>query len=149
MSNRAVAKFSKTVFLGFGEAAKYFPDKECIVSGQLLDPSIPWGKGRTKSCRPRILVIGGSLGSSRIFRAVLAIVSAMPEADFEIVLGKLNSEMREEFLPFQNVVCHEFLEQSQMAEAYSRADLVITRAGATSLAEIEASGANMIIVPLE
>ncbi len=36
-----------------------------------------------------------------------------------------------------------------MAEAYSRADLVITRAGATSLAEIEASGADMVIVPLE
>ena len=32
LSNRWVGKFSKTVFLGFENAAKYFPDKECVVS---------------------------------------------------------------------------------------------------------------------
>ncbi|MDQ1343999.1 MAG: UDP-N-acetylglucosamine--N-acetylmuramyl-(pentapeptide) pyrophosphoryl-undecaprenol [Patescibacteria group bacterium] len=32
LSNRSVGKFSKTVFLGFAEAAKYFPGKECVVS---------------------------------------------------------------------------------------------------------------------
>lgn len=91
MSNRAVAKFSKTVFLGFPEAVEYFPDKECVVSGQLLDPGIDWGKGRIQSLRPKVLVMGGSLGSSRIFQSVLAIVPTLSEIDFEIVLGKLNS----------------------------------------------------------
>lgn len=73
----------------------------------------------------------------------------MPETDFEIVLGKLNVGLRSKFEVLSNVVCHDFLSQIDMAKAYARADIVVTRAGATSLAEIEASGARMVIVPLE
>lgn len=57
--------------------------------------------------------------------------------------------MRLKFSSLSNVVCHDFLSQSDLARAYADSDLVITRAGATSLAEIEASNADMIIVPLE
>lgn len=151
LSNRWVGKFSDVVFLGFAEAARYFPGKECVVSGQLLDPTIPWGNfpNVRKTARPLVLAIGGSLGSSRVFEAVFAAAETLPEYDFEIVLGKLNTGLREKFSKLPNVVCHDFLAQTDMAEAYARATAVITRAGATSLAEIEASGADMLIVPLE
>lgn len=42
LSNRAVSRFSETVFLGFPEAVEYFPNVRCVVSGQLLDPTINW-----------------------------------------------------------------------------------------------------------
>lgn len=57
--------------------------------------------------------------------------------------------MRLKFSSLPNVVCHDFLSQSDLARAYAASDLVITRAGATSLAEIEASNSDMIVVPLE
>lgn len=74
-----------------------------------------------------------------MFSAVRSAAKSLPETVFEIVLGKLNSGMRSKFEGLANVECHDFLSQKEMAEAYARADLVITRAGATSLAEIEAS----------
>lgn len=57
--------------------------------------------------------------------------------------------MRLKFASLSNVVCHDFLSQSDLAKSYALADLVVTRAGATSLAEIEASGSDMVIIPLE
>ncbi|MDQ1344000.1 MAG: UDP-N-acetylglucosamine--N-acetylmuramyl-(pentapeptide) pyrophosphoryl-undecaprenol [Patescibacteria group bacterium] len=96
-----------------------------------------------------MFAIGGSLGSARVFEAVFAAAEILPEYDFEIVLGKLNTGLRKKFSQLPNVVCHDFLAQVDMAKAYAKATLVITRAGATSLAEIEASGTDMLIVPLE
>ena len=82
-----MGKFSKIVFLGFEEAGKYFPDKECVVSGQLLDPSIPWGEFPVSATRKRrVLAIGGSLGSTRVFDAVFETAKKIPGADFDIVL---------------------------------------------------------------
>lgn len=83
--------------------------------------------------------MGGSLGSTRVFDAVYRCAQSLPDVDFEIVLGKLNRGLREKFSELQNVVCYDFLSQTEMAEAYARSDVVVTRAGATSLAEIEAS----------
>lgn len=57
--------------------------------------------------------------------------------------------MRLKFSSLPNVVCHDFLSQADLARAYATSHLVITRAGATSLAEIEVSNAGMIIIPLE
>lgn len=94
-------------------------------------------------------MICGSLGSSRIFEAVLSIVEKLPDFDFEIALGTHNSKYREKFAIFPNVSCHDFLSQSEMAAAYARADLAITRAGATTLGELEAAGCPMVIIPLE
>lgn len=80
---------------------------------------------------------------------MFAAAERFPNVDFVIVLGKLNVGLREKFESLPNVSCHDFLPQSRMAEAYANSDLVVTRAGATTLAEIEASGTPMVIVPLE
>ncbi|MFZ3231971.1 MAG: glycosyltransferase [Patescibacteria group bacterium] len=93
--------------------------------------------------------MGGSLGSTRVFEAVFETAKKMPGARFEVVLGKLNAPMRLKFSSLSNVVCHDFLSQEDLAKAYASSDLVVTRAGATSLAEIEASEADMVIIPLE
>lgn len=158
LSNRWVGKFSDAVFLGFAEAAEYFPGRECVVTGQLLNPDIAWGASgngaagigeRTSDSRLRVLAVGGSLGSARVFEAVYRAANDLPDVDFEVVLGKLNVGLRKKFETLPNVVCHDFLSQEDIAVAYARSDVVVTRAGATSLAEIEASGTEMVIVPLE
>lgn len=116
----------------------------------MLDPSIPWGDFPVSNAKKRkVLAIGGSLGSTRVFEAVFEAAKKIPGVDFEVVLGKLNASMRLKFSSLSNVTCHDFLSQSDLARTYAASDLVITRAGATSLAEIEASNADMVIVPLE
>ncbi len=153
LANRWVGRFSKTVFLGFAEAAKYFPKAETAVVGQLLNPDVDWEKVRgersSERSAPVVLVVCGSLGSSRVFEAVLEAVETLPDVRFEVVLGTLNADYRERFERFSNVTCHDFLSQSEMAEAYARAGMAVTRAGATTLGELEAAGIPMLIVPLE
>jgi UDP-N-acetylglucosamine--N-acetylmuramyl-(pentapeptide) pyrophosphoryl-undecaprenol N-acetylglucosamine transferase len=43
LANRLVGRFSKTVFLGFSQAVKYFPKGRTVVVGQLLNPDVDWG----------------------------------------------------------------------------------------------------------
>jgi UDP-N-acetylglucosamine:LPS N-acetylglucosamine transferase len=79
----------------------------------------------------------------------LSAAKALPDISFEVALGTLNAEYRAKFAPLENVVCHDFLSQAEMALAYERADLAITRAGATTMGELEAAGCPMLIIPLE
>lgn len=65
-----------------------------------------------------------------------------------MVLGKLNQGANQLFTPFANVKTLEFCTQSQLGSLYQNADIVLTRAGTTSLAEQELFDIKLIMVPI-
>jgi UDP-N-acetylglucosamine--N-acetylmuramyl-(pentapeptide) pyrophosphoryl-undecaprenol N-acetylglucosamine transferase len=98
----------------------------------------------------QLLVLGGSLGAKALNETLPAALAAMPDADRPIVRhqsGRRNIEearqaylaagAKAEVLPFI----------SDMAEAYSWADLVLCRAGALTVSELAAVGVGAILVP--
>ena len=99
----------------------------------------------TADSRPVILVFGGSLGAKAINDAMLRWLDNFSKSDYQILWQtgsnfKLNAE-----LP-SNIKYVDFIDD--MAGAYSVADLVVSRSGATTIAELCVVGKPAVLVPL-
>ncbi|MFN0157758.1 MAG: undecaprenyldiphospho-muramoylpentapeptide beta-N-acetylglucosaminyltransferase [Bacteroidota bacterium] len=99
--------------------------------------------------KPTLLVFGGSLGARSINDAILAIVDKVAgdhvqmiwqtgESDFDRVKQRLGDG-------YPDVRLYKFIDQMQ--HAYAVCDLIVSRAGATSVAEIARAGVPSILVP--
>jgi len=104
--------------------------------------------------RPTLLVLGGSQGSRRLNQAMAAAVAAGPGvADAWQIIHQTGPTEQEAVrasygaLPWRHVVTP-FLGPCEMADALAAADLAITRAGATTMAELTATGTPAVLFPL-
>ncbi len=157
-ANKILGKFVDTVAVTYHESIKYFPSDKTYLTGNPIRAEILKGD-RERGCenfsldrnRFTIFVFGGSLGASSINSAVgEALVYLEPlknhiqflhqtgEKDCDSVKEVYRSrEFRGSVIPFAY----------EMADAYAVADLIISRAGATTLAELTACGKAAILVP--
>jgi UDP-N-acetylglucosamine--N-acetylmuramyl-(pentapeptide) pyrophosphoryl-undecaprenol N-acetylglucosamine transferase len=153
LANRILGKFADRVFLTYRETKKWFPQKSTMVTGNPVRAEFLPGN-RVKKERESsftILVFGGSQGARSINRAFLGalphlcaeklkmrIIHQTGPDDLSYAAGVYRTcEIEAEVLPFIR----------DMAAAYQAADLVICRAGATSLAEITVLGKAAILIP--
>lgn len=156
LTTRLCARFAEVVCLGWKEAAPYFPSrfqKKLRVTGvpvreEMLKGSKERARKRSgfKGKKPVVLIMGGSLGADKINQAVW---KALPDLckNFRVVHltgpGKAKTVRGCEGGYVQIEVAHETL-----ADFYALADVVVTRAGANTLAELEALNKPMILIPL-
>ena len=98
-----------------------------------------------------ILLVGGSLGARTINESVLGHLDDISKSDYQFIwqTGKFYSTQIAEQLKQKgqpnNLVVTDFI--SDMAAAYRAADLVISRAGASSISEFCLIGKPVILVP--
>jgi UDP-N-acetylglucosamine--N-acetylmuramyl-(pentapeptide) pyrophosphoryl-undecaprenol N-acetylglucosamine transferase len=153
LTNRVLGGGAHMVLLGFSEAAPEFRSACTQVIGQWIAPilrdaaklPIPPRDALTPQ---QIVVQCGGLGSTRIFEALLAILPNHPMAQFTIGLGTKNEHFYESFARFPNVTVHKWMDHDMLARAYALADIALTRASATTLAEAQLFGDRIIMVPL-
>lgn len=150
IANRLSARFAAKIFLTFPGSEAWFPSEKCSLSGNPVREEIlgitPENEYKTS---PTLLVVGGSQGAVALNRAItealprlkalgLYIIHQCGDSDVERVKACYNeADMEGEVLPFID----------NMSGAYARADLVLCRAGATTLAELTAIGKGSILVP--
>jgi UDP-N-acetylglucosamine--N-acetylmuramyl-(pentapeptide) pyrophosphoryl-undecaprenol N-acetylglucosamine transferase len=153
-ANRALARCSRAVGVAFNEAAASFPGR-ARMTGNPVRASIP-GRARRPEvfgldpARPVLGLVGGSLGASILNRAVIDGADALSEAgvqllaatgfdDREAVTGACErAGVRACVLPFVE----------DMGAFYAVADVVLARAGGTTVAELAAAGTPAVLVPL-
>ncbi len=159
-ANRMSARFANKIFVSFEESVKYFPKSCCVVTGNpvrhdLLDISVK-RRSRTGDV-PVLLIVGGSQGASEINKKgveavidlwkqgeVLKVVHQTGSRDFNTVKETYSkAAVEQNCLDMFEV--HEYIDD--MASAYSQADLVLCRAGATTIAELTAIGLPSILIP--
>ena len=106
-----------------------------------------WANGRN----PRLLVMGGSLGARAINRTMMRVIGNLLEAGVEIWhqtgpadYDQVRAVYRE--AGAEHVRVEAFI--ADMQRAYAWADLVLCRAGGSSMAEITAAGLPAVLVPL-
>ncbi|HSF58266.1 MAG TPA: undecaprenyldiphospho-muramoylpentapeptide beta-N-acetylglucosaminyltransferase [Candidatus Binatia bacterium] len=148
-TNRFLARFVDRVFTSYSESAAHFSSSRVLETGNPVRwRQLPEVKRSEKFV---LLVFGGSAGAHRLNLAVVDAMKRLSElagrlqvihqtghADFAAIKEIYDS------LPFDAEVSP-FIEK--MDEAYARADLVLCRAGATTLAELTAFGKAAILVP--
>lgn len=150
-SNLQMAKISEKIFLGFELAKKFFPQNSCEVVGQILDPKLfeknPNQTIFWKTTKKHILVICWSQWAKSVFEAISRSCQNL-DAEWIVVLGKLNADMRPHFEQFQNIQILDWLEKSEQNHIFLETDIAITRGSATTLAELDFFDIQKIIIPL-
>lgn len=158
-ANRFLAKFSDNIAISFEETRNYFKgsSRKIVFTGNPIRKQlrrIDKNKAREflglNADRFTILAMGGSAGSHRINRGFLNALSRIKDKHkFQIIhlagSGDYNFLEGAYKDSGMNIRLFSFLEQVEYA--YSAADLVISRAGATSIAEIIFFGLPAIIIP--
>jgi UDP-N-acetylglucosamine--N-acetylmuramyl-(pentapeptide) pyrophosphoryl-undecaprenol N-acetylglucosamine transferase len=158
LSNRQLARWANSVAVSFPESLKVFGVQKAWVSGLPIRPEI--GQVEQADGRRRLglqpdkvtfLIFGGSLGAERINRSALEAWSLLSDLRdrFQIVHitgEKLYEPIQRGYqsLPVRSTVmpyCHE------MSAALAASDLVVCRAGASTVAELVAVKRPAVLVP--
>jgi UDP-N-acetylglucosamine--N-acetylmuramyl-(pentapeptide) pyrophosphoryl-undecaprenol N-acetylglucosamine transferase len=161
LANRFLSHFARRIALGFPSAGKKFSEEKVILTGNPIRKEILKGdKERAKLVfsleenLPVILIIGGSQGSQIINETILETLFSLLE-NYQIIhqCGIKNYEEMRKKVEELNVHrlnrfhLYPFLKEN-LKDAYAAADLIISRAGATAVAEIITVGKPSILIPL-
>ena len=155
MANRILARFAQKVYCAFPSA---FPEGRRVphwvgnpLRDAFLDQREPAARYADRRGRLRLLVLGGSLGAKALNEVVPQALALMPAQSRPLVIHQSGQKhiaelqanyaaagVQAELKPFiENV-----------AQALADADLVICRAGASTVTEIAAVGVAAVFVPL-
>ena len=152
VTNKILKNKASKICVAYEGMERFFPADKLILTGnpvrQNLKPHpYPPHKGGDKY----LLIIGGSLGARTINEAVAAGIPALQNAGVHVVwqTGKTYFEKCKAAWEAAgkpaNIEVHDFL--SDMPDQYANADLVISRAGASSISELCLLGKPAILVP--
>lgn len=163
LANRIGAKTAQTICVSFPvETMRGLPTEKLIFTGNPLNANIIKGKEaaarkrfKLTPGRPVVLVLGGSQGALAVNQLVLG---ALPKLLDELqVVHQVGERSAKEFIDLQRRMTAEerknyrpigFIDTDDLADLYAAADLIVSRAGANSLAEIAAVGKPSILIPL-
>lgn len=156
-ANKLAARFASRVLLGFEDSRTAFGGVECIVTGtpvrknlgQPLDRESALRAFGLSTDRQTILITGGSQGASGINQLIFKSVPLLDHSRLQIIhlTGKNDDRLasanyQREEIPYFVAPFHH-----RMEEAYSAADLVVSRSGASSLSEVSRFGLPSILIP--
>ena len=160
VTNKLLAKKTEKICVAYDGMERFFPAEKIIKTGNpvrqnLLETTISHEEAiRSFGLNPQkkvILLVGGSLGARTINESVMQHLDLIKSTDVQFVwqTGKYyNASIMEQLKAKgqpENLVVTDFI--SDMGAAYKAADLVISRAGASSISEFCLIGKPVILVP--
>lgn len=153
LANKLSIPFAKKVCFNFPETEKYLPKEKAVLTGlpvrkALLKGNADMGRslcGFTPS-KPVIMVMGGSLGSELLNRTIRESLDTLLEK-YQIchICGKGNVDSG--YKNLKGYKQYEYV-SDELPHIFATADMMISRAGATSLYEILALKKPNILIPL-
>ena len=151
-TNRRLARFVDKAALTFEDALPYFGTKGVVTGNPVRDEFFGIADKKIGDTL-NVLIFGGSQGSKAINTAMtdalellkasginIRIMHQTGESDYETVKAAYAEK------DWQNADIRPYI--SNMVEAFADADVIISRAGATTCAEVAAAGKAAIMIPL-
>ncbi|MBP5382442.1 MAG: UDP-N-acetylglucosamine--N-acetylmuramyl-(pentapeptide) pyrophosphoryl-undecaprenol N-acetylglucosamine transferase [Bacteroidales bacterium] len=162
LTNKMLGSKVQSICVAYEGMERFFPADKIILSGNPIRPEMhPYGAAEREeglkmygfdSSRKHILIVGGSLGSGTLNRAMKAWIEAgCPGGEGVEILwqcGKYYKAGIDAFMEGRNlpgIRYSDFI--SRMDLAYAMADVIISRSGASSVSEICATAKAAVFVP--
>jgi UDP-N-acetylglucosamine--N-acetylmuramyl-(pentapeptide) pyrophosphoryl-undecaprenol N-acetylglucosamine transferase len=149
MANRVLARLARRVCTTFPEAAAFLPRAKVVLTGNPVRPFCAASGAGGGSFT--LLVFGGSQGARRINDAAAAaaetLAAGVPRLQVIHQTGAADEERLRRRYAEAGVAAEVQVFIDDMGTAYGRADLVVCRAGATTVAELTTLGKPAILVP--
>lgn len=160
VTNKILAKSARKICVAYDGMDRFFPKDKIIMTGNpvrqsLLAANISKADARKafglEPDKKTVLIIGGSLGARTVNESVLSHLSDIRSSSVQFIwqTGKVYKDEIHEALskaePVANLFVTDFI--SNMDAAYAAADIVISRAGASSISELCLLKKPSILVP--
>lgn len=163
-ANRFLSRFASRVAIAYPSAHNFFPSDKTALTGNPVRAEILDGNTDRfmKSFglsleKPVLLILGGSQGAQVLNKAVLNILPSLLEKNIQVLhqTGRKHYEDIVESIKEYGLKIGEsgyvpwpFLSAEELADALKHAALVVSRAGAGSIAELAAAEKAAILIPL-
>lgn len=164
-ANRFLARFATRIAIAYPSAAKYFPAGKVALTGNPVREEILKGEAARAAAtfalsveKPTLLVLGGSQGAMVLNEALLRILPELFRLGVQVIhqTGKDNYEpimtliQENEIDPAKHgYVVKDFFSVTELADILALSSVVLSRAGAGSIAELAATKKAVILVPLQ
>ena len=159
VTNKLLDKKAKRICVAYEGMDRFFPKDKIVLTGNPVRQDLFSVGPKTKeayqffnldSKKKTILVVGGSLGARTVNQSIIAGLEKLAKTDVQLIwqTGKFYIEdARKAAEPFAspNLIVTDFV--SRMDYAYSIADLVVSRAGASSISELCLLAKPVILIP--
>lgn len=152
ITNRILSRFASRIYVSFAETADHFSMATVKTTGNPVRNEI-LGVKREKQATDKaftILISGGSQGAHAINQAICDALNYIdPHDSFHFIhqTGENDVQMMKDAYTRQGISHKVQPFFNDMEIQYEKADLIICRAGATSIAEITAMGHSSILIP--
>lgn len=158
ITNKYLGKKAQKICVAYDNLERFFPAEKIVKTGNpvredLLSIHV---KDKVKAANKRfdlkkkrttLLVLGGSLGARRINQLIATQLELFENLGVQVLwqCGKLYFEEYKKFNQVKNVQVHAFI--NEMDLAYAAADIIISRAGASSVSELCIVGKPTLFIP--
>jgi len=155
-TNRLLSRIADKICVTFEESRRYFSESRVVVTGLPVRKDIIAGIDRQTAAerfgldggKRTVLAVGGSQGAVRINRLMIEAVSLLCEKGIQVIhqtgergYGDIVGSKPD----VQGYVILPYIED--MTAAYSAADIVVSRAGASAISEITVRGLPSVLIP--
>lgn len=158
ITNKILKNRVQKIAVAYEGMERFFPASKLVLTGNPVRPDILLAANKKAESvsffglnpnRPTLLIIGGSLGARTINQSIEKDLKALFDMDYNIIwqTGKqFQSKIETSSLTSKSkLVVAPFIYEMDLA--YAAADLVVSRAGALSIAELQLTAKATILVP--
>ena len=159
VTNKLLAKRARKICVAYEGMERFFPADKIIMTGNpvrqnVLESPLDQEEARKSfglsPTKKTILLVGGSLGARTINRSIMEHLDVVEKSDAQFIwqTGKFYHQSIVDAIKGKeqpNLKVMDFI--SDMGMAYKAADLIISRAGASSISEFQLIGKPVILVP--
>ncbi|CAN5234458.1 undecaprenyldiphospho-muramoylpentapeptide beta-N-acetylglucosaminyltransferase [soil metagenome] len=157
MTNKLVAKSASKFCVAYEGMERFFPKDRIVITGnpvrkEILQRNVTREEAiqhfNLDPSKKTIMIVGGSLGARGINNPIKNSLQALQQSGHQLLwqTGKIYfEEMKAAAQGFADVHAMEFIKRMDLA--YEVADVIISRAGATSISELSIVGKPVILMP--
>ena len=155
ITNRILSKYVNTIAVSYEGMEQYFPKNKIVLTGNPTRKGIGKNKidsGRAKAFfglsahKKTIVILGGSLGAKRVNELVAQKLPLFHSLGWQLIwqCGKLYYDQFQSMASSQSMIIPFVKEMDQL---YAAADMIISRAGASTISELTQVGKPVIFIP--
>ncbi|WP_445748815.1 undecaprenyldiphospho-muramoylpentapeptide beta-N-acetylglucosaminyltransferase [Polaribacter sp.] len=156
ITNKYLAKKATKICVAYDNLERFFPASKIIKTGNPVRQDLLTIHTKVNEARDffeldkskkTILILGGSLGARKINQLIENNLAFFKKQEVQLIwqCGKLYFEDYKKYDSLENVQVHQFI--NRMDLAYAAANIIISRAGASSVSELCIVGKPVIFIP--
>lgn len=156
ITNKLLGKRANKICVAYENLERFFPKQKMILTGNPVREDLLGVENKREEAiayfnldanKKTLLVLGGSLGARRINQLIAKEIIAYSAQNIQVIwqCGKLYFEEYRHFGDNENIQVLSFIDKMDLV--YAAADVVISRAGASSVSELCIVGKPVIFIP--